>query len=955
LINIGRIIILINKTYKMRLSRTLKTILMCTLFLSVSISPINAQALQSVTAITETDPVPSDRDAADDPLIWIHPTDPSKSTVMGNDKKGNYQVYDINTGEKVQNIPIDVANTDIRYNFPLGGIKVALVVGFAAGKGLQAWRVNPATRMLEDVTASGAKITSGGGTLYHSKVSGKYYWFANNASTLDRFEIKDNGSGKVTAVAAGSVSFGSGASEGAVADDILGFVYASEESAGLWKINAETLQKTSTPVDKPVNQGGHFTADLEGLAIYYKSDGTGYLIASSQGNNSYTVYKREGNNDYIGAFKIDDGIQIDGTSETDGIEVTNFPLGAKYPKGMFVAQDGTNLENVEEVNQNFKMVSWEQIATKLNLTSDTTWDPRKVGGDGVMPTFVSTPTPSNTVAQTNTIKPSVQPTAVQCVTKVKGDADCDGDVELEDFNIFREEFLMKLRGEVDPVPFESDFNNDKSIDLADFAVFRKGYLDARTPTGIPTVSPTATITVQPTIAPSVLSAFPGAEGFGASQTKGGRGGKVIYVTNLNDTGSGSLREALTTAGPRNVLFKVSGTISLKSDIKITNPFLTIAGHTAPGEGVQVKGGNIMIMTNNVIMRYMKLRSGDEKSSTSNNSDRDSVTIKSDGGKTGDVYNVIIDHSDLIWGPDIGSMAIMWDSRDITIQNSILGEGLHLSNHGESLNGTGVSGSGGHSKGLNIPECCGATDVTATRVTFHHNLLTTSDDRMPQFQYSVNTDFVNNVVYNWGKIAGRGTPRSLNLIKNFFIKGPESNNVPAWSPTDHGQAGIIFNNAVYEAGNQLEGISVARGDPPSVYVSSRFAPYSIIREDTPQEAYNKIIADAGPNKQISAISGEFKTQRDSVDTRIINNLKTRQGKFLNGVDAAAPNISWPVLASGPVAIDTDNDGIADAWEERNFGNLTRGGQVDSSSDFDGDGYTDLEEYLNNTNPKVKDTL
>jgi len=125
--------------------------------------------------VVETDPVPSARDAADDPLIWIHPSDPSLSTVIGNDRKGYFEVYDLN-GQRIQSIPIATSNTDIRYNFPLGGEQVALVAGFKFDdNGLVAWKVNPTTRLLEDVTAPEAKVSGGGGAMYHSPVTGEYY------------------------------------------------------------------------------------------------------------------------------------------------------------------------------------------------------------------------------------------------------------------------------------------------------------------------------------------------------------------------------------------------------------------------------------------------------------------------------------------------------------------------------------------------------------------------------------------------------------------------------------------------------------------------------------------------------------------------------------------------------------------------------------------------------------
>jgi hypothetical protein len=163
---------------------------------------------------------------------------------------------------------------------------------------------------------------------------------------------------------------------------------------------------------------------------------------------------------------------------------------------------------------------------------------------------------------------------------------------------------------------------------------------------------------------SPVKAFPGAMGFG-TDTPGGRGGKVIYVTNLNDSGAGSLRAALQDASPRTVLFKVSGTITLTSDIIIKKPFLTVAGQTAPGEGVQIKGAQIKIATHDVIIRYLKMRTGDEKNN-SDPADRDSVALNHNTN----AYNIVVDHSTLIWGPDIGGLTFLNGAHDATVSNSI---------------------------------------------------------------------------------------------------------------------------------------------------------------------------------------------------------------------------------------------------------------------------------------------
>lgn len=419
-----------------------------------------------------------------------------------------------------------------------------------------------------------------------------------------------------------------------------------------------------------------------------------------------------------------------------------------------------------------------------------------------------------------------------------------------------------------------------------------------------------------------LSAFPGAEGFGA-QTPGGRGGRIIYVTTLDNSGAGSLRSALEARGPRIVLFQVAGTIDLQDDINITEPFVTVAGQSAPGEGVQIRGGMIKVQTHDVVLRYLKIRPGDQLNRSAIN-ERDAVSMS---GGNAEVFNVVVDHSSLVWGPDIGGLAVLGNSHDITIQNSIIGEGLYLSNHPEA-----TVEQKGHSLGLNITQL--GLDSHPTRITLHHNLITTSDARMPQVMGGELVDIVNNVIYNWGKNSAHGNPRSLNLINNMFIKGPMTQKLTAWEGRTNPENPVLRPGSVYERGTVTEGFSTVRSDPQNMYASEQFSPYSIVTEQTPQEAYSRIVEDAGANRPV----------RDSVDQRIIDNLKQRTGQFLNASD-----LVWPVLATGAVPVDVDLDGMPDAWELLYFGTTERGSADASVGDLDQDGYTDVEEYLNGTNP------
>lgn len=439
-----------------------------------------------------------------------------------------------------------------------------------------------------------------------------------------------------------------------------------------------------------------------------------------------------------------------------------------------------------------------------------------------------------------------------------------------------------------------------------------------------------------------VKAFPGAMGFGTN-TPGGRGGRIIYVTNLNNSGYGSLRRALMAPGPRLVLFRVSGTITLKEDIRIREPYLTIAGQTAPGEGVQIRGGHIRIETHNVIIRYLKVRSGDLQNASTEES-RDAITINDQAR----AYNIVIDHSTLIWGPDIGGLSFLNGTHDATVSYSIMGEGLYLSHHPEAKRA-----SDGHSMSMNITQL--DSPVPPRRITAHHNLLTTSADRNPRIIGGENIDIVNNVIYNWRNSSSQGNPRSLNLIKNIYIRGPMTSEPSAffiWMPATEA-GGDLHAASVYTNGNLAEGFRTQRKGPAEVYVNTPFTPYSISQEDPPEIAYDKVVRGAGANLQVREWTGEFLAIRDSVDQRIIENVLKRKGSFFNGVDHDSvlgfQAISWPELQAGKAAIDIDWDGMPDAWEYLYFRHNGRGSQEDSSSDYDRDGYTDVEEYLNQTSP------
>ncbi|MDQ3257754.1 MAG: phytase [Acidobacteriota bacterium] len=313
----------------------------------------------SVTATVETAPMSHARDAADDPAVWVHPTNPARSTIIGTDKQGGLAVYDL-AGKQIQYLPDGkMNNVDIRTGFRLGGQSIALVTaGNRSDNSIAIYRVNASTRMLKKIAARTiTTLTTYGSCMYRNAKIGKHYYFVNDkAGDVEQWELFDNGKGKVDARRVRNFNVGS-QTEGCVADDELGHFYIGEEEKGIWKYGAEPDAGTTRTLVDATGPTGHLSSNVEGLTIAYGSNGTGHLIASSQGNNTYVVYRREGDNAYLKTFKIVAGSAIDGTEETDGIDVTTVKLGSAFPRGLFIAQDGMN----DGGNQNFKLVPWHLV------------------------------------------------------------------------------------------------------------------------------------------------------------------------------------------------------------------------------------------------------------------------------------------------------------------------------------------------------------------------------------------------------------------------------------------------------------------------------------------------------------------------------------------------------------------------------------------------------------------
>jgi 3-phytase len=319
--------------------------------------PRSEARMLEVSAALETEPVSTGGDSADDATLWVNPTDPALSLVIGTNKKLGLAVYDL-SGKEIQFLADgQLNNVDHRDDFPLEGKKISLVTASnRSNNSIAIYRIKAETRRLENVAADQTKtVEAYGSCMYRSSKTGKFYYIVTSKLGLvEQYELFDTGKG-VSAKRVRQIKVG-GQLEGCVADDELGYLYVSEEDVGIWKYHAEPdAEATRIEVDR-VRPGGSLVADVEGLTIAYESGGKGYLIASSQGNNTYAIYRREGDNTYVKSFRIVAGT-IDQVTETDGIHVTTANLGPQFPKGVFIAQDGAD----DKGKQNFKLVPWESI------------------------------------------------------------------------------------------------------------------------------------------------------------------------------------------------------------------------------------------------------------------------------------------------------------------------------------------------------------------------------------------------------------------------------------------------------------------------------------------------------------------------------------------------------------------------------------------------------------------
>jgi len=329
---------------------------------------------QSPHAIVETQAFPvegtyDNGDVADDSAIWINPSDPAHSVVIADDKdptSGGIAVYDM-SGKLLQfRQEGQIGNVDLRQGFRLGGRSVALVAANnRSDNTIRLWTLDPVTRRLTPVEAREVTTVSPnyGFCMYRSLGSGKIYAFVSQAGggQFEQYELFE-ARGLVEARKVRSFNVGSQA-EGCVADDELGHLYVGEEDIGIWKYGAEpTAGATRTLVDRA---GGHVVADVEGLTLAYGTKGTGYLMASSQGDSTIAVYERAGDNAFVKRFRIAGGGGVDAVSGSDGIDATSASAGPRFEHGVLVVHDAVNSGGR---NSNLKYVPLEQV---LNLSPPT--------------------------------------------------------------------------------------------------------------------------------------------------------------------------------------------------------------------------------------------------------------------------------------------------------------------------------------------------------------------------------------------------------------------------------------------------------------------------------------------------------------------------------------------------------------------------------------------------------
>ena len=368
---------------------------------------LGGPAAPAAIPLVETIDMNGGGDNADDMCLWLHPTDPSKSVIIGNNKSGdaNGGIYSFaldggrsdgagswgagnwfDQGKKINNV-------DVRYNFQAGDQNWDIVVGTnRTNDQVDILRVDTdGNGDFTGLTGVGSISTSGLGgdnpygiTLFHSKSQNKHYAIASSKNgTVAQWELTYN-AGTITGTNVWQANVSGSEVEGIVADDENEVVYIAGENTSIYRYQTtDGVIQNAGRVTVDTAGGAHLTADIEGLTIYYTSDGAGYLLASSQGSGQFAVYDREftatNPNAYVVNFSIvaNPDAGIDGVSGTDGIDVSSANLGGSFENGMFLAHDTSNSGGSIS---NIKLVDWADVADEKvpNLTIDTAWDPRSV-------------------------------------------------------------------------------------------------------------------------------------------------------------------------------------------------------------------------------------------------------------------------------------------------------------------------------------------------------------------------------------------------------------------------------------------------------------------------------------------------------------------------------------------------------------------------------------------------
>lgn len=465
-------------------------------------------------------------------------------------------------------------------------------------------------------------------------------------------------------------------------------------------------------------------------------------------------------------------------------------------------------------------------------------------------------------------------------------------------------------------------------------------------------------------------AFPGAEG-GGRFAVGGRGGSVYYVTNLNNSGAGSLRDAVSQPN-RTVLFKVSGTINLLSPIFITKNNITIAGQTAPGDGICLANYGLAIRASHIIVRYIRSRPGDIIINPDDTAKVVDAMYNSLGSPVTSPYsNIIVDHCSMSWSTD--EAGSFYAVANFTLQWSILSESLYRSTHSKGT----PHGYGGIWGGQNV--------------SFHHNLLASHSNRNPRFSGSAATgqpeleyvDFRNNVIYNWVGSSYGGTGGHHNMVNNYYKPGPATTGSLACSRNNRRHRILLYTTYTLSAG----GDTIKGG---RFYIKGNYVPgYACITESTDTSHnnwYYGVHPDSSPGAAAAIVAGRVDTpfpcdpvrtqtaqdayvsvtdsagailpRRDTVDRRIAH--ETRTGTATYGdtsyqapgmgvpsgiIDSQETVGGWPALNSATCPNDTDNDGMPDWWEKQQSGNPGDSTGIHPNT-TDSEGYTMLEHYLNN---------